>query len=85
MAVEILKTDFPQVQLKALTQVSKVSAVGVGMRNHPGVAAKFFRVLADLEVPILLTTTSEIKVSAVIPSAALEKSARRLHAVFGLE
>ncbi|NNL85430.1 MAG: aspartate kinase, partial [Myxococcales bacterium] len=46
--------------------ISKVSVVGVGMRDHAGVAAKMFQVLADEGINIQLITTSEIKISVAI-------------------
>jgi len=46
--------------------IAKVSIVGVGMRNHAGVAAKMFQVLADEGVNIRVISTSEIKVSCLI-------------------
>lgn len=81
----VVESKLPQAQLEILDQVSKVSIVGVGMRNHPGVAAQFFRVLSNLDIPIHLVTTSEIKVSAIIDRGQLEKAAQSLHASFGLD
>src|SRR5436305_6043742 len=46
--------------------IAKVSIVGVGMRNHAGVAAKMFQVLADEGVNIRVISTSEIKISCLI-------------------
>lgn len=82
---QVISEFFPKVDTTVLDQVSKVSIVGVGMRNHPGVAAKFFNVLAQNKVPIHLVTTSEIKVSAIIDRKDLEKSAQALHSAFGLD
>jgi aspartate kinase len=82
---ELISKTFPKVDCSVMDNVAKVSIVGVGMRNHPGVAAKFFKVLADCKVPIHLVTTSEIKVSAIIDRGDLEKSAKELHASFGLD
>ncbi|MCC6278877.1 MAG: aspartate kinase [Oligoflexia bacterium] len=73
------------VSISTMKDVSKVSIVGVGMRNHPGVAAKFFSTLAQNNVEIHLVTTSEIKVSAVIDRPLLEKAAQSLHSAFGLD
>ncbi len=81
----IVSQFFPEVDVTVLDHVSKVSIVGVGMRNHPGVAAKFFQVLAKLNVSIHLVTTSEIKVSAIVDRKDLEKSAQGLHTAFGLD
>ena len=75
----------PQIRVETLTDVAKVSIVGVGMRNHAGVAARYFRVLANHGIQIHLVTTSEIKVSAIIAHAQLETAARALHAEFGLD
>ena len=65
--------------------MAKISVVGVGMRNHPGVAARFFQRLAKADVPIHLVTTSEIKISAVIPQANLTEAAIALHNEFSLD
>jgi aspartate kinase len=81
----IVREQLPGVEIEVMKEVSKVSIVGVGMRNHPGVAARFFRVLSDQNVPIHLVTTSEIKVSAVIDRKDLEKAAQALHTKFDLD
>lgn len=66
-------------------QMAKISVVGVGMRNHPGVAARFFEVLAREKVHVHLVTTSEIKISAVIEREALARAAQALHTEFSLD
>ncbi|HYH98359.1 ACT domain-containing protein, partial [Hyalangium sp.] len=66
-------------------QISKVSIVGVGMRNHSGVAAKMFKVLAGAGVNVQMISTSEIKVSCVIHSNYTELAVRELHTAFGLD
>ena len=65
--------------------VSKVSAVGLGMRDHAGVAAKLFRVLADAGINIELVTTSEIKVSCLVARGRAKEAVRAVHAGFGLD
>ena len=62
--------------------ISKVSVVGVGMRDHAGVAAKMFQVLADEGINIQLITTSEIKISVAIDEKYTELAVRALHAAF---
>jgi aspartate kinase len=64
---------------------AKVSIVGVGMRNHSGVAAKMFQVLAKEGVNIDLISTSEIRVSCLIPEKYTELAVRALHTAFGLD
>ncbi|HVU39258.1 MAG TPA: aspartate kinase [Opitutales bacterium] len=64
--------------------MAKVSAVGIGMRTHSGVAAKFFGALAKAGVNILMITTSEIKISVAIDLADADAAARAVHAAFDL-
>jgi aspartate kinase len=66
-------------------QIAKVSIVGVGMRNHSGVAAKMFAVLGKEGVNLQMISTSEIKVSCVVHEKYTELAVRALHAAFGLD
>jgi aspartate kinase len=63
----------------------KVSAVGVGMRSHPGVASKMFNVLGAEGINIQMISTSEIKISVVIEEKYLELAVRVLHKAFDLD
>ena len=65
--------------------VSKVSAVGLGMRDHAGVAAKLFRVLAGAGINVQLVTTSEIKVSCLVARDRAREAVRAVHAGFALD
>jgi len=67
------------------TEVTKVSIVGLGMRSHAGIAAKMFRLLAGERINILAISTSEIKVSCLIPAKYTELAVRVLHDGFGLD
>jgi aspartate kinase len=62
--------------------VAKVSIVGLGMKDHAGVASKMFRVLADEGVNIQMISTSEIKISVVVEQRHMEHAVRALHAAF---
>lgn len=84
-ARKIAAQQFPQASVEVMDQVAKLSVIGVGMRNHPGVAARFFRALADIGVKVHLVTTSEIKISAVIDREKLASSAQAIHTCFGLD
>jgi len=64
--------------------ITKVSAVGVGMKSHSGVAAMMFEALAAAGVNIDMITTSEIKISCVIAQKDCETAVRALHAKFNL-
>lgn len=85
IALDLLPTFLPECKIEVLDDVSKVSVVGVGMRNHPGVAAQFFDVFSQMDVPIHLISTSEIKISAIVDQIHLEKAIRRLHTRFHLD
>ncbi len=65
--------------------IAKVSIVGVGMRNHAGVASQMFDILASHGINILMIGTSEIKVSCVIEEKYTELAVRALHEGFGLD
>jgi len=66
-------------------QIAKISIVGVGMRNHSGVAARMFEVLGKEGINIQSISTSEIKVSCVVASKYTELAVRALHTAFGLD
>lgn len=66
-------------------QIGKVSIVGVGMRSHPGVSAKFFTALADAGINIGMISTSEIRVSVVVPGDQVDDAVRAAHTAFGLD
>jgi len=66
-------------------QIAKISIVGVGMRNHSGVAARMFDVLGREGVNIQSISTSEIKVSCVVAAKYTELAVRALHTAFGLD
>ncbi|MFL4997547.1 MAG: aspartate kinase [Microvirga sp.] len=87
-AVAILNTHRDEIAFKELqgaTDVVKVSAIGVGMRSHAGVAARAFKALADKGINIRAITTSEIKFSVLIESAYTELAVRTLHSLYGLD
>ena len=62
--------------------IAKVSIVGLGMKDHAGVATRMFQVLAEEGINIQLISTSEIKVSVVIEEKYTELAVRALHAAF---
>ena len=72
-------------KLQGATDVVKVSAIGVGMRSHAGVAAKAFKALAEKGINIRAITTSEIKFSVLIDAAYTELAVRTLHSLYGLD
>jgi aspartate kinase len=86
MAVlEGVKLDIGAASVKGDAKVSKVSAVGVGMRSHVGVASQMFRTLAEEGINIMMISTSEIKISVLIDEKYMELAVRALHKAFELE
>ncbi|MDR1298490.1 MAG: aspartate kinase [Deltaproteobacteria bacterium] len=64
--------------------IAKVSIVGVGMRNHAGVATVMFQALAREGINLSMISTSEIKISCVIEKKYAELAVRALHEAFKL-
>ncbi|MDA0814650.1 MAG: ACT domain-containing protein, partial [Verrucomicrobia bacterium] len=87
-AKEVLKPTLDglgnEVSLSAMDGIAKVSAVGIGMRSHSGVAAQLFTALGEAGINIQMITTSEIKISVTIVEAEAEEAARVVHRAFDL-
>jgi aspartate kinase len=67
------------------THIAKVSVIGVGMKNHSGVASRMFGALAAENINILMISTSEIRISCVIAEKYAELAVRALHSEFRLD
>jgi aspartate kinase len=65
--------------------IAKVSVVGVGMKNHSGVASIMFTTLGKENINIMMISTSEIRISCIIEEKYTELAVRVLHTVFGLD
>ncbi|HID98029.1 MAG TPA: aspartate kinase [Thermodesulfobacteriaceae bacterium] len=86
-AMEIVKGVASEIGAERVAgdpDIAKVSIVGVGMRNHSGVASKMFDILAGHGINILMISTSEIKISCIIQRKYTELAVRALHEGFGL-
>ncbi len=84
-AVEALREYCDTVGAKSVTTANdfaKVSIVGAGMETHEGVAAQMFEALADSKINISMISTSEIKVSALIPKEDADRAVAAIHAKF---
>ena len=66
------------------TDVARVSIVGVGMRTHPGVAAKMFEALSSCRINIEMISTSDISISCIIKRRFAERAVKAIHKRFGL-
>jgi aspartate kinase len=65
--------------------LGKVSLIGAGMKSHPGVAARFFAVLAEAGIESAVVSTSPIKISSHVPSGDVERAVQALHRAFELD
>jgi aspartate kinase len=80
--IDGLKEKIAYREVIADEKIGKLSIVGVGMRSHPGVAAKMFETLASAGVNIDMISTSEIKVSVIVDLARGEEAMRQVHQAF---
>jgi aspartate kinase len=65
--------------------IAKISVIGVGMKNHSGVASIMFHTLAKENINIIMISTSEIRISCIIEEKYTELAVRVLHTAFGLD
>lgn len=71
-------------EVKHSDQYSKVSVVGVGMVNNPGVAATMFEALYDADINIHMISTSEMKISVLVNIRNAERAVNAIHDKFKL-
>lgn len=83
--LEGLKYEIGFGDLRYDKHVAKISVIGVGMRNHSGVASKAFQALSDEGINILMISTSEIKVTCLIEEKYTELAVRTVHKAFDLD
>lgn len=67
-----------RVEISIEDEITKISVVGIGMRNQSGVSGRLFRILADNEISFRQVTTSEISISYTIDKKDKEKAVRAL-------
>ena len=87
-ALDVLETQKEALgyeRLVADPNVVKISVIGVGMRSHAGVAQRMFTALGERGINIQVISTSEIKVSVLVPEEYTELALRTLHTAFDLD
>ncbi len=87
-AMEILKNVATEINAEKVTgdkSIAKISIVGVGMRNQPGIASTMFQILAKEGINMMMVSTSEIKVSCIIAEKYTELAVRALHDAFAMD
>uniref|UniRef100_UPI0040578A82 aspartate kinase n=1 Tax=Candidatus Electronema sp. TaxID=2698783 RepID=UPI0040578A82 len=86
--MEILKQTAAEIGAESVSSdesIAKISIVGVGMRNHSGIASTMFQIMANEGINIMMIATSEIKVSCIIAEKYTELAVRALHSAFALD
>ena len=84
-AIELLEAEKANLCYEEITHrddISKVSVVGAGMVNNPGVAAKMFEALYDAGINIHMISTSETKISVLINVNNAERAVQAIHEKF---
>ena len=87
-AIEVLKNVKEQLNagdVKYDDNIAKVSIIGAGMIDRPGIASTMFQTLADNGINIRMISTSEIKISCLIDKADAQNAVKALHSIFNLE
>ncbi len=80
-----LKETLKATDIKVDDDIAKVSIVGAGMIDRPGIASTMFETLANLNINIRMISTSEIKISCLVDKAEAQRAVQELHKVFELE
>jgi aspartate kinase len=84
-ALKPLLSTMPNSKIETEAGIAKLSAVGIGMRSHSGVAATMFKALGDAGINIGMISTSEIKIAVTVDEPRIEDAARAVHDAFGLD
>jgi aspartate kinase len=83
--VERIAKDIGAQEVVSDERMAKVSIVGTGIQSAPGYAAGMFRALSDAGINIEIISTSEIRITCIIPEERAADAVRALHAAFELE
>ena len=83
--LETLKAELKSGEISFDKDIAKVSIVGAGMVDRPGIAADMFRSLAENNINIKMISTSEIKISCLVEKANANNAIKALCKEFGLE
>jgi aspartate kinase len=75
----------PNSKIETEAGIAKLSAVGIGMRSHSGVAATMFKALGEAGINIGMISTSEIKIAVTVDETRIEDAARAVHDAFDLD
>ncbi len=83
--LDSIKTKLSAGDVKVDDDIAKISIIGAGMIDRPGIASAMFETLAKNNINIRMISTSEIKISCLINKEDAQKALKALHSVFNLE
>ena len=83
--VEKIKDEVGCESIFVRSDIAEISVVGVGMRNHYGVADRMFSALAKAKINIDSITTSEIRISCIVDKKDAEKALNAVCVAFELD
>lgn len=83
--LEEMKKELNCGDIQINDNIAKVSIVGAGMIDRPGIASTMFETLAKLGVNIKMISTSEIKISCLVSKDDAHRALKALHEEFELE
>ena len=83
--LEKVKSKLGSTQILTDKDIAKVSIVGAGMVDRPGIAATMFKTLADKNINIKMISTSEIKISCLVEKKNAQEAIKALHSAFKLD
>ncbi len=69
-------------EVKLLREMAIVSVVGRGFTRHPGLAARIFQALHEVNVVMISFGASDVNLSFVVAEAEAERAVRLLHREF---
>lgn len=84
-ALKPLLAELGNSKVETEAGIAKLSAVGIGMRSHSGVAATMFKALGAAGINIGMISTSEIKIAVTVDETRIEDAARAVHDAFQLD
>ena len=67
------------------SEVAKISLVGVGVKSNTNVIKDVFEILSEKKIKVLLMSSSETRITVLIPKDYTELCIRALHAKFELD
>jgi len=84
-SIEELKDKLNYDSVFIRDNIAEISAIGVGMRSHYGVADKMFAALAKAGVNVDSITTSEIRIGCVVDKSVARKALEAVCEAFELD